>query len=246
MTWLDGQGNPVTTGISYTTQLLSDGKRWNAALKWTFVASKEFDGKRLTCRSENAALKQPRYTHIRTEVRYAPEVQLKVSANRAQVGDDISFVCEAVGNPNQLVYKWFRDEELIVGDHGSRLVLHKVNKDMNGVVISCEVGNSVGISKAKHTVDITYGPEFVKILDPLIGAEVGQDVRLRCDVDSNPRPDITWFMMGSSHVVSTQPELVINDLNRDRVGRYVCRASVKGFTEISAQTLIFIKGLFSH
>ena len=144
----------MTTGISYTTQLLSDGKRWNAALKWTFVATKEFDGKRLTCRSENAALKQPRYTHIRTEVRYAPEVQLKASTQRAQIGDDISFLCEAVGNPNQLVYKWFKDDQLINQDHGSRLVLHKVTKDMNGVVISCEVGNSVGISKAKHTLDI--------------------------------------------------------------------------------------------
>ena len=243
MTWLDGDGNAVTTGISYTTQLLSDGKRWNAALKWTFVATKEFDGKRLTCRSENAALKQPRYTHIRTEVKYSPEVQLKASTERAQIGDDISFVCDAIGNPNQLVYKWFRDEELINQDHGSRLVLHKVSKDMNGVVITCEVGNSVGNSKAKLTLDIAYGPQFITPLDAVLGAEIGQDVRLRCDVDGNPRPDITWLMLGSSHVVSTGSELVISDINREKVGRYVCRASVKGFAEISAQSLIFIKGL---
>ncbi|CAG2120333.1 unnamed protein product, partial [Medioppia subpectinata] len=31
-------------------------------------------------------------------------------------------------------------------------------------------------------------------------------------------------------------------MSADREGRYMCRASVKGFPEISAQSLVFIKG----
>ncbi len=243
LTWIDGDGNPVTTGISYTTQLLSDGKRWNAALKWTFIASKEFDGKKLTCRSENAALKQPKNAFIRFEVRYAPEVQLKISSAQIQIGDDISFVCEANGNPNQLLYKWFKNDEIIAGDHGTRLFIQKVTKEMNGQVISCEVSNSVGSSKAKHTLDISYGPTFKTPLDSVFGAELGQDVRLMCDVDGNPKPDITWLMLGSSSVVHIGPELTINDMSKEKVGKYICRATVKGFPEISAQSLVFIKGI---
>ncbi|CAG2117605.1 unnamed protein product, partial [Medioppia subpectinata] len=242
LTWLDGEGNAVQTGISYTTQLLSDGKRWNAALKWTFIATKDFDGKQLTCRSENAALKQPKYTDIKVEVKYAPEVHIRADTIQQQIGEDIVLYCEANGNPNQVVYKWFRNEEQVTGDHGSRLVLNKVTKDMNGIVMSCEASNSVGTGRGKWTLDVVYGPYFRTPLDPFIGAETAQDLTLKCDVDGNPRPNITWLMVGSSHVVSTGPELMIRDMSADREGRYMCRASVKGFPEISAQSLVFIKG----
>ncbi|XP_054169290.1 irregular chiasm C-roughest protein-like [Oppia nitens] len=242
LTWLDWEGNPVTSGISYTTQLLSDGKRWNAALKWTFIASKEFDGKQLTCRSENAALKQPKYTHIKVEVRYAPEVRIQAESVQQHIGEDVQLVCDAVGNPSQLTYKWFKNDEPVVGDHGSRLVIHKVGKDMNGMVISCEAANSVGVGRAKWTLDVIYGPYFRTPLDSSTGSQMGQQITLRCDVDSNPRPNITWLMAGSTQVMSTGPELMIRDMSADKVGRYMCRASVKGFAEISAQSLVFIKG----
>lgn len=234
----------MTHGVEYSTQLLSDGKRWNAALKWTFIASKEHDGRVLTCRSENAALKQPAKATIRVEVKYAPEVQLRISSTHLQIGDDVVFICDAKGNPNQLLYKWFKNEELIVGDHGTRLLIPNVNKDLNGAIISCEVSNSVGTTRAKHVLSITYGPTFKTPLDAVYGAELGEDVKLRCDVDGNPRPEVSWFLLGQNHVLNTGPDLMIHNINKEKTGKYMCRASVKGFPEISATSLVFIKGNF--
>jgi hypothetical protein len=240
---LDSEGNTVTKGISYSTQPLSDGKRSNAVSKWIFVASKEFDGKTLTCRSENPALKQPAKASIRLEVKYAPEVQLKITSAQTIVGEDIEITCEATGNPNQLLYKWFKNDEIIIGDHDKSLVLQKVTKEMNGQVISCEVSNTVGSGKAKHTLDISYGPSFKSAMESVYGAELGQDVRLKCEVDGNPKPEITWLMLGSSNVLNTGSELTIKQMTTEKVGKYICRASVKGFPEISAQLFVFIKGL---
>ncbi len=240
---MDNEGNTVTKGIAYSTQPLSDGKRSNAVSKWTLVASKEFDGQTLTCRSENPALKQPAKASIRLEVKYAPDVQLKVSSAQIIVGEDIEITCEATGNPNQLLYKWFKNDEIIIGDHDKILVLQKVTKELNGQVISCEVSNTVGSGKAKHTLDISYGPSFKSAMDSVYGAELGQDVRLKCEVDGNPKPDITWLMLGSSNVLNTGPELTIRQMTNEKVGKYICRASVKGFPEISAQLFVFIKGL---
>lgn len=69
LTWLDGDGNVVGDEVEYTTQLLADGKRANAALKWTLTPRREHDGKTFTCRSENPALTQPLHARISLEVK---------------------------------------------------------------------------------------------------------------------------------------------------------------------------------
>nr|XP_046908189.1 irregular chiasm C-roughest protein-like isoform X1 [Dermatophagoides farinae] len=118
LTWMDSNGNPITNGVSYSTTKLPDGKRWNAALKWTVVASRSLDGQRVTCRSENAALKSPRYAHIQLEVRYPPEVELRIASldddndgggGLVREGDDLTLECLAIGNPSLMTFKWSRD-----------------------------------------------------------------------------------------------------------------------------------------
>ena len=90
----------------------------NTESKWTFTAGKDYDNKTIVCRSENSALSEPQTASIRLDVKYAPEVQLRVvePSGQIMVGNSVLFVCEANANPtNQLLYKWFKNDEIIMG-----------------------------------------------------------------------------------------------------------------------------------
>lgn len=207
LTWMDNNGNAITDGVSYSTTKLNDGKRWNAALKWTVVASRALDGQRVTCRSENAALKSPRYAHIQLEVRYPPEVQLRLSTLPDQAdgmvreGEDLTLECIATGNPSRMTFKWARDGVYLGaegdvgaggGDGTPRLVFRSVPRDYHGNVVACEVANSVGTSRANLEIKVAFKPRFVKEPEAVVGIAADETVHLECNIEGFPKPTITW------------------------------------------------------
>lgn len=262
---MDSAGNGITNGVSYSTTKLGDGKRWNAALKWTVVASRPLDGQRVTCRSENAALKSSRYAHIQLEVRYAPEVELRIASapdgGLVRQGDDLTLECIAVGNPSRMTFKWSRDGVPLgaegdvgaSGDGTPRLVFRRVGREFHGTVIACEVANSVGTSRAKLEVKVAFKPRFVKPPEPVIGISRGESIRLECNIDAYPIANIIWSKY--------QPKLSLDANALDRytdhwqeigeganievhtAGRYRCLGKSAAFDEeLKGETLVFIKG----
>ena len=243
LTWLDDENNPVPAEqVTYSTQLLSDGKRANAFLKWTFVASKEHDGKTFTCRSENPALKKPKKASIKLEVKYPPAVKLIMDREHVLEGEDVKFTCDATANPGQVIYKWFKNDAVVMGDYSTSYTMRRVSRDDNGAKITCEVSNAVGVAKASHVLNLSFGPVLRSPLQEVYGVLPGQEVKLKCDVAGNPAPEIIWLFEGSPRVLSTESELIIPAMNYDLAGKYLCRASVRGFPEISTSTQVFIKG----
>lgn len=242
LTWLDNDNNPVPAEqVTYSTQILSDGKRANAFSKFTFKATKDHDGKRFYCRAENPAVKKPT-TSIQIAVKFPPDVSLSMDRQHVLEGEDVTFNCEASANPKHMVFKWFRDGQVVVGDHATSYTIHSVSREDNGVTVTCEVSNAVGVAKSSLVLSLNFGPVLRSPLQQVYGATIGQEVRLKCDVAGNPSPEIIWLFEGSPRVLSTESELVIPEMNYDSAGRYLCRASVRGFPEISTSTQVFIKG----
>ncbi|CAG2101695.1 unnamed protein product [Medioppia subpectinata] len=239
--WYYSDGQPVPSrNITYSSQSMSDGKRFNAQSRWIFIAGKEYDNRTVVCRAQNSALKEPLKASIRLDVKYAAEVQLSVTepGGQAKVGDDIALSCDATGNPNELLYKWFKNDEIIIGDYSTKLLLVGVDRYINGAVIACQVSNSVGTNRATTTLNVAFGPILKPLNETVYGVDAGRDARLRCEVDGNPKPDIAWLMLGESNVLSTETELTVKDVTEAKAGKYVCRASVKGFPEISTQLIV--------
>ncbi|XP_022238988.1 irregular chiasm C-roughest protein-like isoform X2 [Limulus polyphemus] len=241
LAWLDGEGNVVTENIEFNTKLLGDNKRANAALKWTFKPRREHDGKSFSCRSENPALKQPRVAIIKLAVKYPPEVTLTANRKKITEFDDVQFTCDAVANPGDVKYKWYRNDELIKDDHVTTLTIRKVTRQLNGQTVSCEVSNKIGTTKSTYTLNIYYGPVFKSSLEN-IAADPDKEVRLVCAVDGNPPPKITWTFEKSSQIIGTDRILILPRVTPDKTGRYTCKASVPGFPELSSDSLVFIKG----
>ncbi|KAK8746811.1 hypothetical protein OTU49_016828, partial [Cherax quadricarinatus] len=72
-------------------------------------------------------------------------------------------------------------------------------------------------------------------------AEVGDNVTLKCQVDSMPDPTIVWINQQSQTVVGKGSELHIK-VTKANVGAYLCIAKVEGFPEISGTVGVFLKG----
>lgn len=267
LTWMDNTGQPITNGVSYSTTKLNDGKRWNAALKWTVVASKVLDNQRITCRSENAALRLPRYAHIQLEVRYAPEVELRIASTGetglVREGDDLTLECLASANPSRMTFKWSRDGVPLgaegdvgaSGDGTPRLVFRRVGQEFHGTVIACEVANSVGTSRAKLEVKVAYKPRFSKQPEPVVGIAMGESYRLECNIDSYPKAMVAWSKFvpklnqdPHSNRRYTEHWQEIGEgsfVEVESAGRYRCLGKTATFDdEVKAEMLVFVKGTF--
>lgn len=113
---------------------------------------------------------------------------------------------------------------------------------MNSAIIACEVSNSVGQSRATHTLDVSYGPVLKSTSDQVYEVDIGKDVRLKCEVEGNPKPVITWLKLGKNDTLNTDSELLVKAVNKGNAGKYICRASVKGFPEIQTLKIVTING----
>ena len=57
--------------------------------------------------------------------------------------------------PALLYYsRWFMDNEIVPGNHGTTLKLKKVSREYNNKIVKCEVNNVIGKSEETETLDI--------------------------------------------------------------------------------------------
>ncbi|XP_022242354.1 irregular chiasm C-roughest protein-like [Limulus polyphemus] len=241
LAWVDGKGDVVETNTDYKTHKLTDGKRSNAILTWKFTPKREDHLKSFTCRSENSALKQPALASITVNVKYAPKLDLLAHSTRILENSNVQFTCKVDANPPEVSFKWYRNDEQILGNNRTVFVLNRLTRENNRDAISCEVSNTIGTTKATHTINVQYGPMFTRKLEN-VEADLGDRVTLSCDVDSNPKSNIIWTSEHSTKVLGTGPVLVIPKVTPETSGVFECRATVSGFPQVSEKVMIFLKG----
>lgn len=134
---------------------LEDGKRQNTRSVLKLTPKKEHHNKTFTCQAHNRPAKEVMSSFIRLEVKYAPKVTFQVLPTHVREGDNVKVSCRAEGNPPEMVYRWFLNDQVIGGDHGTLLTLSNVTRLRHDAVIKCEVQNSVGKSQASETLQVT-------------------------------------------------------------------------------------------
>jgi len=67
----------------------------------------------------------------------------------------VRITCRADGNPPEMVYRWFLNEKVIAGDHGTVLNLYNISRKYHDAIVKCEVQNSVGKSEDSETLEIS-------------------------------------------------------------------------------------------
>lgn len=75
-------------------------------------------------------MRAPTYIFIHssvTQVKYAPKVSVSViggalAGGRIPEGAEVIFSCRSDANPSEVTYRWYINEELVVGDHTTEMV----------------------------------------------------------------------------------------------------------------------------
>ncbi|XP_031627959.1 irregular chiasm C-roughest protein-like isoform X2 [Contarinia nasturtii] len=246
ITWIDGLGNVLTTGIDYMKEPLSDSRRVTAKSILKLTPKKEHHNTTFTCQAQNTADRSYRAAKLKLEVKYAPKVSISVigestlTGSRIPEGSDVRFLCRADANPPNVTYRWYINEELVAGDYTTEMVIPNITRKYHDGMVKCEVHNAVGKSEESEALDISYGPVF-KSRPKSIEADHGATISLTCDVIGNPLPDILWIHEPNDKVVGASSNLTII-VSTETAGKYFCKASVVGFPEISATASVYLKG----
>ena len=53
-----------------------------------------------------------------------------------------------------MIFRWFVDNNIITGNHGTELRVASIGRDYNGKIVKCEVKNVIGKSEETETLDI--------------------------------------------------------------------------------------------
>ncbi|XP_054285221.1 irregular chiasm C-roughest protein-like [Macrosteles quadrilineatus] len=250
ITWIDGLGNVLQEGTEQFHEPLTDQPKLvtvRSVLKMR--PTKDHHNTTITCQAQNMADRTYRSARLRLEVKYAPKVNLVMVGQGSKLaeGQDVRLLCSVSANPPEVSYRWFINDQLVLGDPASELVLQKISQKDHNSLIKCEVSNMVGRSEQSERLDVSYGPRF-RVKPYSVQADVGATVTLTCDVDGNPKPNIVWIHEDSGRVVSTSSNLTIT-VTHESAGRYFCRATVPGFPDIKADATIYMKGpptIISH
>ncbi|KAF0301624.1 Irregular chiasm C-roughest protein [Amphibalanus amphitrite] len=242
--WFDSDGTQLENNITSEDRHMSDGKRYVVESTILLEPEARHDGANITCKAKNEALDEPQSVALTLHVKYPPEVAVEIDSTQVNEYDDVTFKCSATANPDDdLIFKWFIRDEVVVGDHGRELKLSSIGRELNSAAVKCDVTNEIGTGSHSVDLDIRYGPRFRE--EPKdASAEVGEKVTVKCDVDANPSPEIVWFKRdceGCQKVVGLGSELEIT-VTLNSVGRYECRAATTGFPEISRQLMVFARG----
>ncbi|KAJ8920019.1 hypothetical protein NQ315_006550 [Exocentrus adspersus] len=245
ITWIDGLGNVLTDGIEYIVEKLPDGRRFTAKSILKLTPRKIHHNTSFTCQAQNTAERTHRSAKLKLEVKYAPKVTVTIMAGlnkngRIPEGSEVRLGCHADANPSDVTYRWFLNEDPLIGDYTTELVLHNVTRKHHDAIVKCEVHNAVGKSEESQTLDISYGPQF-RSKPRSMQADHGSSVTLSCDVDGNPFPEVSWYHEDKKKVVSSSPNLTLR-VDQNTAGRYFCKARVPGFQEIGADATIYLKG----
>uniref|UniRef100_W8AUB9 Irregular chiasm C-roughest protein n=2 Tax=Ceratitis capitata TaxID=7213 RepID=W8AUB9_CERCA len=245
ITWIDGLGNVITSDIDYTTLQMPDERRFTAQSTLRLTPKKEHHNTTFTCQAQNTADRTYRSARIRVEVKYAPKVKVNIIGGALEDGRIPEFAqvrleCKADANPSDLRYRWFINDEPIVGGQKTEMVIRNVTRKFHDAIVKCEVQNSVGKSEDSETLDISYAPSF-RQRPQSIEADVGTLISLSCEVDGNPTPDIVWIQHPSDRVVGINSNLTFT-VSNETAGRYYCKANVPGYKEITTDAYVYLKG----
>ncbi|KAL6256355.1 hypothetical protein P5V15_012472 [Pogonomyrmex californicus] len=206
-------------------------------------------GAKLECRAQSGPMGKPIVREVPLDIYLKPAI-VKISLQEDQIfaGRPITVKCETWGSSPAARIIW-RLGEHVIGDSNisttqrtnstmSRLALI-LSKEDDGKELICRAENPRfpgGVLEEVKTLHISYAPVVVArlatgyVLDTL---REGDDLKLICDVQSNPPPtQVTWYHDNqrldhdvSAGILLSSNSLTLRVLTLAHIGGYFCTAT---------------------
>ncbi|GMR60948.1 hypothetical protein PMAYCL1PPCAC_31143, partial [Pristionchus mayeri] len=174
---------------------------------------------------------------MKLDVQFGPRMMSTSQEKEANVGESVTFQCEAAGNPTPIIY-WSRagDEQILA--KGETYTIDSVEAWQQGEYICTAVVETFEHAKLSHHLFIRGAP--VVSMQSAVQGGTGESVELSCKVSGRPKTrEIQWTKNGEKlsyatgrHQVHQVPRLygvdsrlIITDLNEDDFGQYNCSAN---------------------
>ena len=183
------------------------------------------DGKKLRCVAKNPSLTRGNGVEaaIPLKVQFAPVVSLglgrSLKATEVQDGDDVYFECKVTANPPAMKITWMKDGKAVKPSSGViinefSLVLQRVSREAGGVY-ACVATNEIGVGSSEGVdLNVKFAPVCAKskVPQPALGYTSDEDVKVLCQVDSNPPPiNFIWKYNSTTDLLDVPLEDVLID-----------------------------------
>lgn len=184
------------------------------------------DGKNMTCRAENPAVKGWfLQTTWKMNVVYAPLVSIQLGstlvADDIKEGDDVYFECHVKSNPSWKKLLWFHDDTLLLHNASARviqtnqsLVLQKVVKQSAGYY-ACSAINGEGETVSNQQfLRVKHAPVCGHERVVLIGASKNENMEILCEIYADPPArSFHWRFNNSAEILDVDSHRYSNHGN---------------------------------
>ncbi|XP_065168028.1 nephrin isoform X3 [Atheta coriaria] len=223
-----GANQPLSAGRRYDLLCQSSGSRPPATITWwkngqrldktkettsidgnittstlSFIASKEDDGKYLSCRAENKILSSDGLEDgWKLEIHYTPEAKIilgtSLNPDTIREGTDVYFDCIINAHPHVYKVEWRHNGKMLNHNIGAGVIISNQSLVLQGVSRStagnytCVGYNTEGDGESNaFYLNVMFAPSCKANQVRIYGVAKQERAQIACQVDANP-PDVEF------------------------------------------------------
>jgi hypothetical protein len=173
---------------------------------------------------------------LQLKLLHEPRVTVTGPSTQLREGQDITLTCETAASPSEVTYKWFINDNEIIGQAEASLTLEKVGREHHKAEVKCVAENSAGVGEAAVELTVRYEPRILEHPESVV-ARQGETVSLHCQAEGSPAPQYAWVKVVAGQkeeVVGVSGTLTLTAAERTE-GQYVCKVFVTGHPALSSR-----------
>ncbi|KAM7533466.1 hypothetical protein Aperf_G00000125673 [Anoplocephala perfoliata] len=188
--------------------------------------------------------------HTKLNVQYAPLVKMRVSpvmGRRNLLENDVVTIrCSAEGRPDNFTWSWVINGSTIENEKTDQYRI-RLSRELFNVTVVC-IATTFAEGSDQTILTFQYAPHFTSPTPVIYAGALGERLRMRCQAEGNPRPEVEW------HLMSTNPSLPTTTgigaligrgevFEREKIyetdfGAYLCVARAPGFPTVSKKIIL--------